>query len=140
EGARNKAREAKADIGRGVDPIAQKRATKAALALSSVQGLTFKQAAIRCHATKAQEVRNDKHGKQWLASLERYAFPVIGNMPVADIGKPEILRILEPIWHEKTETASRLRQRIESVFAWAIAGEYRQGDNPARWREALAPL
>ncbi|MFM8679798.1 MAG: tyrosine-type recombinase/integrase, partial [Alphaproteobacteria bacterium] len=69
-----------------------------------------------------------------------YAFPVIGRMSVADVAVGDVLRVLEPVWKDKPETATRLRGRIEAVLDWAIAREYRSGDNPARWRGRLQQL
>ena len=74
---------------------------------------------------------------QWLTTLSTYAFPVIGNLPVAAINTGLVLMVLEPIWASRTETASRLRGRIEEVFDWAKARGYRNGENPARWHGHL---
>jgi len=87
--------------------------------------------------TKAPEFRNEKHAKDWISSIERYASPVIGELPVSDVELPHVLEILEPIWQTKTETATRLRQRIESVLTWATVRGYRSGENPARWEGNL---
>jgi len=84
--------------------------------------------------------KNEKHGKQWTATLKTYAFPVMGTLPIAAIDTGLVLRVLEPIWYEKTETASRLRSRIESVLSWATVRGYRQGENPARWKNCLKEL
>ena len=75
-----------------------------------------------------------------MSSIERYAIPTIGNLPVSDIGLPEILSILKPIWTEKTETATRVRQRIEQILNWATVSGYRTGENPARWAGNLSEI
>ncbi len=90
--------------------------------------------------TKLSEFRNEKHRKQWRSTLDTYATPIIGHMHVANIHVPDILRVLEPIWTEKTETASRLRGRIEKVLSWATVAELRIGDNPARWQGNLSEV
>ncbi len=91
------------------------------------------------HALRARtaEFRNEKHVKQWRSTLDRYVIPALGEMPVAEIDVADVLRVLEPIWTEKTQTASRLRGRIESILSWATVGGHRKGDNPARWRGNL---
>lgn len=107
------------------------------LELSRAKQLTFKDAATQCIATKEHEWRNDKHRKQWTSSLETYAYPVIGKMPVSDIGTEDVLRVLEPIWTTKTETATRVRQRIENVLDWCKARKLLVGDNPASLKGGL---
>jgi hypothetical protein len=84
--------------------------------------------------------KNDKHAAQWPASLSAYAYPVFGDLPVQSIDVALVTKALEPIWRDKTETASRLRGRIEAVLDWARARGYRHGDNPARWRGHLDKL
>ncbi|WP_037279369.1 phage integrase central domain-containing protein [Rubellimicrobium mesophilum] len=99
--------------------------------------LTFTQAAEAFLASKLEEFGSDKHKLQWRTSLEQFAFPIIGKTAVRDIGVGEILRVLEPHWLERTETASRLRGRIEAVLAWARVKGHATGDNPARWKGNL---
>lgn len=135
--ARDKARELREKVARGIDPLAEKRAAREALLTAQATRLTFDEAARRCVATKSQEFRNEKHRKQWSTTLATYASPVIGNLPVADVELRHIVQILEPIWTTKTETAARLRQRIEAVLNWATVSGFRTGDNPARWRGHL---
>src|SRR5690606_29644361 len=79
-----------------------------------------------------------KHRAQWAATLERYAYPVIGQMLVTDIEKAHVLEVLNPIWREVPETASRVRGRIEKVLSFAVQAGYRpEGLNPARWKDNL---
>ena len=131
--ARERAREAKELIRQGIDPVEQRRAARAALIAAQAKAMTFKEAARQCHKTKSSEFKNAKHAQQWINSLELYAFPIIGRLGVAEIELPHVLKVLEPIWHEKTETASRVQQRMESVLTWATVSGYRSGENPARW-------
>jgi integrase len=138
--AREKANEAKILIEKGISPIDQKKEIKAAIKVSQDGKITFMKAARQCHDIKSSDFKNIKHGKQWISTLEKYAFPVIGRMNVDEINLSHILQVLEPIWKEKTETATRLRQRIEAVLTWATVSKYRQGDNPARWQGNLSEL
>ncbi len=135
--AREKAREARDKIERGVDPIAERAAAHSALMASRGAETTFEEAARRFIEAKSPEWGNAKHAAQWGATLETYAFPVIGKLQVRDVTLAHIVKILEPIWTKKTETATRVRGRIESVLDWATVRGYRHGDNPARWRGHL---
>lgn len=110
----------------GGDPLEAKRKARDAL--------TFAQAVDRYLANKLAEFRNEKHKYQWRATLNTYAGPVLGPMVLATIDSRHVLRVLEPIWLTKTETASRLRGRIEAVLSWATVAGHRTGDNPARWK------
>ena len=131
--AREAARDVKAKIRQGVDPVNERKAARDAVRAAQAKAMTFEQAARRCHEAKVDEFRSEKHRKDWIAALERHAFPVIGSMPVGEIELPHIMRVLEPIWREKTETATRVRQRIESTLTWAAVSGFRSGENPARW-------
>lgn len=126
----------------GIDPLAerQQEAIKAVAAAKAMQvaGVTFKTIAEAYIETNEGGWRNDKHRQQWRNTLATYVYPVIGAMPVADVGTPQILEILEPIWNRKAETASRVRGRIETILDSAKARGYRDGENPARWRGHLA--
>ena len=135
--ARKRARDAKELIEQGIDPVEQKKSIRAALRASQNGRMTFAEAVKKCHEKKVSEFRNQKHSKQWISTLEKYTFPIIGNIAVEDIQLSHILDILQPIWMDKTETASRLRQRIEQVLNWATISGYRKGDNPARWKGHL---
>jgi len=98
---------------------------------------TFKQCAEAYIVEKSPEWKNAKHKQQWASTLEQYAYPVLGGLPVGEVGLAEVLAVLKPIWQEKTETASRLRGRIEKILSWATVHGLRTGDNPARWRGHL---
>lgn len=138
--AKDKARETRELILEGIDPIARREAARQALIAAQAKQLTFADAAHRKHGSISHEFRNPKHAKQWLSSLERHAFPVIGEMDVADIELAHVLEVLNPIWQTKTETASRVRQRIESVLSWATVAGHRIGDNPAAWKGNLSEV
>ena len=138
--ARDKARETRAKIEAGVDPVEERKARKAALAAAQRKALTFEAAVEKYLAAKLDAFRNEKHRKQWRSTLETYALPELGAMPVDEIDVTAVLRVLEPIWQTKTETASRLRGRIEAVLSWATVSGHRTGDNPARWAGNLKEL
>ncbi|MES0042628.1 integrase arm-type DNA-binding domain-containing protein [Mesorhizobium sp. M0091] len=135
-----RARDAKEKIRNGVDPVEERKAARAALAAQQARGLTFSDAVDRYLAAKLDAFKNAKHRAQWRMTLETYAGPELGPMLVSDIAVQDILRALEPIWRTKTETASRLRGRIESVLAWATVAGHRVGDNPARWAGNLKEM
>ncbi len=134
--ARERAREAREQVWRGIDPVEERRAAVAAL-VAAQSALTFDEAAKRFLANKVAEFRNDKHAAQWKSTLKTYASPLIGAMPVDQVGLTDITDILTPIWTTKTETAKRVRGRIEAVLDWATVTGHRSGDNPARWRGNL---
>lgn len=139
-GAREAARLAREKIRGGTNPIEQTKAARSALKAAQAAALTFRQAAEKYIDAHKAGWSNDKHAKQWTSTLSAYAYPKVGHVLVKDIDLPQVLGILEPIWQSKTETASRLRGRIESVLDWATARDYRQGPNPARWRGHLDKL
>jgi len=121
----------------GIDPIEHRRAEKQQAKLEASRAVTFKTCADSYIAAHSAGWRSAKHAAQWSATLEAYALPVIGGLSVQTIGTAEIAKVLEPIWTTKTETASRVRGRIEAVLDWAKAHGYRVGENPARWRGHL---
>lgn len=116
----------------GRDPVQERRDARA--------GLTFAAAVERYLAAKLDEFRNEKHKSQWLSTLNTFALPTLGPKLVAEITLQDVLRVLEPIWQTKTETASRLRGRIEAVLSWAAVAGHRTGDNPARWKGNLSEI
>lgn len=138
--ARDKAREARAKIESGIDPVEERKAAKAALVAAQRRGLTFADAVDKALAAKLNAFKNAKHRQQWENTLATYATPDLGKMLVQDITTQDVLRVLQPLWMEKTETASRLRGRIEAVLSWATVAGHRTGDNPARWAGNLKEL
>lgn len=138
--ARDKAREARDKIERGIDPVAERQAAKAALIAAAGRGLIFEKAMESYLKAKLDAFKNAKHRQQWQNTLTTYAVPVLGKMMVQDIEARDVLRVLQPLWADKTETAFRLRGRIESVLSWATVAGHRKGDNPARWAGNLKEL
>lgn len=137
-GAREAARAVREKVKAGVDPIAEKRAARSALAAAIASALTFRQAAEKYIAANEAGWKNAKHAAQWTTTLQTYAYPSIGNLQVAHIETSHVVGILESIWAGKTETASRLRGRIEAVLDWAkVRGYRKEGENPARWKGHL---
>lgn len=138
--AREEARDARKLLLKGIDPIDTRRAVLDARKAETAKKITFKDAAEKYIGAHKAGWRSPKHATQWTATLELYAYPVVGTLPVASVDTALVLKILEPIWSVKTETASRLRGRIEAILDWAAAWHYRQGENPARWRGHLDKL
>jgi integrase len=138
--ARDKAAEARAALRQGLDPInnRQTQQRREAADRQRSQASTFRALAEEMVQSREAEWKNAKHIQQWKNTLATYAYPVIGDLPVAEILTDDVLRVLKPIWHAKPETASRLRGRIERVLAYAKVRNMRTGDNPAAWRGHLA--
>jgi integrase len=138
--ARDRALECRKLRAREIDPIEAREAARRAAALERAKFLKFKDAAEAYIAAHRVAWKNDKHAAQWPATLKTYAYPVIGDLPLHLIDTALVMKVIEPIWSTKPETASRLRGRIELVLDWATVRGYRQGDNPARWRGHLEQL
>jgi integrase len=138
--AREAARECRKLIREGIDPISQRRAEKAARQLEGAKAMTFQQCAEDYVRSHGEAWRSIKHAAQWSRTLESYAFPVIGRLPVQAVDTALVMRILKPIWSTKTETATRVRGRIEVTLDAAKVLGYRSGENPARWRGHLDKL
>lgn len=124
----------------GVDPIQARDDERARAAVASPEAFTFRQAAADYIATQEESWKNKKHAQQWKNTLDTYAYKVIGNTDVREVDTPMIVRILQPIWLTKPETASRVRGRIESVLDASKALGKRSGENPARWRGHLEQI
>ncbi len=137
--ARRRAREEREKADQGVDPIAARKAASGALRAQRAKAITFKQAAEAYIKAHEPTWRNAKHAEQWSNTLAS-TYPKIGSLSVADIELAHVLSVLEPMWRTRTETATRLRGRIESVLDWATARGHRDGLNPARWRGHLDKL
>lgn len=138
--AREKAAECRRILDDGGDPIEIRKAERMAARLEVAKARTFKECAEAYIEAHKAGWKNEKHAKQWGATLETYAYPVFGSLSVASVDTGLVLDVLRPIWAAKTETASRLRGRIESVLDWAKVSGYRDGENPARWRGHLDKL
>jgi integrase len=117
----------------GRDPIEARRDERAARLAAAAKHVSFEQCARQYIKAHALGWRNAKHVAQWTSTLEAYAFPAFGAVPVADVDTAFILKALQPIWEKKTETANRVRSRIAKILDWAKVSGYRSGDNPARW-------
>ena len=128
----------------GIDPIAQRKSVAnedaARVQASSMRAITFKTVAAAYINANEAGWRNEKHRSQWRSTLETYAYPHIGDVPVSDVATSHVMAALEPIWKTKAETAARVRGRIEAVLDYARAREWRTGENPARWRGHIANL
>lgn len=150
--ARQKARDTRAKIEAGVDPVEERKAVKAALAEAQRPRLTFAAAVEKALGAKLEAFKNAKHRDQWESTLAAYAVPIIGDMPLQSIDTAAVLRVLSQevkdkagrvegtLWQARTVTASRLRQRMEAVLSWATVAGHRTGDNPARWAGNLKEL
>jgi len=130
--AREKAAAARLLLTDRIDPLAHRQ--------NDMTSPNFNECMQQFLASNEAGWRNAKHVSQWRNTLKTYAEPVIGRLPVNEIETHHIMKILDPIWASKTETASRVRGRIENVIDWASARGYRKGENPARWRGHLDKL
>lgn len=131
--AREDARQARAKVKAGIDPIEEAKANASKLKASQASALTFEQCAEAYIKSREPEWKNSKSPIQWRNTLKTYVYPHMGSLLVRDVELPHVLAALEPIWRTKTETASRVRSRIKSVLDYAKARNYRTGDNPAQW-------
>ena len=138
--ARDKAAECRRQRSEGNDPIQLRNAERAQAALAAAQSMTFKECREKFIAAQRAGWRNQKHRAQWETTLECYVEPIFGAVSIQAIDTGLILKVLEPIWREKPETASRVRGRIEAIIDFAAAHGWRQGENPARWRGHLDKL
>ena len=137
--ARADAREARDKIRKGIDPIAERDERKAAAAAQNAKPImTFKEAAERFFAAKSGEWKTEAQKRAFRNSMAAYALPAIGDMDVATIDLPAVLRVLSPVWDSKPAIANLLRIRLETILTHAQVSGYRTGDNPARWRGNLA--
>jgi integrase len=138
--ARKRAFEYRQSLAEGVDPLAKRNAKRAAARVEDARTINFDDCAKAYIEAHVDGWRNAKHRAQWASSLKTYVSPVFGHLPVRAIDTGLVMRVLEPMWASKAETANRLRGRIEAVLSWAHVRGYRLGDNPARWRGHLDHL
>ncbi|MBV9017557.1 MAG: integrase arm-type DNA-binding domain-containing protein [Alphaproteobacteria bacterium] len=136
-GARERARKAREQRLDGYDPIELRKAARLAAQLEAAKAIKFQEAARQYVATNKVQWKHPKHAMQWEKTLESYVFPVFGDLAVGAVDTGLVLRVVEPIWTIKPETASRVRGRIETILDWAAARGYRDRENPARWRGHL---
>lgn len=138
--AREKAKDCRSKLLDGIDPLEARNTAKLGDALDRAKAMTFDHCAAAYIAAHRGSWKSAKHALQWEATLATYARPVIGDLPVAAVDTALVVKVLQPIWSEKTETATRLRGRIESILDWATVSKFRVGENPARWRGHLDNL
>jgi len=138
--ARQKAFDCRFALYAGSNPVEQRQAKRIERVLAAAKAMTFEDAAEQYITAHAAGWRDPKQERQWRQSLADYAFPVLGKLPVMAIDTALVMRAVEPIWVTKTETAGRVRSRIENILDWATSRGFRQGDNPARWRGHLENL
>lgn len=135
--ARERAREARKLLLDGIDPLDAKTTERARRQAEAASALTFRSVADKYIRAHRAGWKNQKHSRQWEATLETYAYPVVGELPVTTIDTGHVTRLLEPIWATKPETASRVRGRVEAVLDFARTHGWRSGENPARWKGHL---
>jgi integrase len=138
--AREQAGEARRLLLDGIDPIEARKAARASAKLDARRAMNFRDCAEAYIAAHKAGWRSSKHGNQWRNTLATYVYPIIGDLPVQQIDVTLVMKVLEAVWTTRTETASRLRGRIENVLDWATARGHRHGENPARWRGHLENL
>ncbi|MCW8916265.1 MAG: integrase arm-type DNA-binding domain-containing protein, partial [Magnetovibrio sp.] len=138
--ARDEAMDCRKLLREGIDPIDDRKTKRQMMRLESISTITFKECANQYITSHKAGWRNPKHAAQWTATLETYAYPVFGDLSVQLIDTDLVMQVLDPIWHTKSETASRVRGRIEAILDWATAREYRKGENPARWKGHISNL
>ena len=137
--ARDKAREMRKQVKNGIDPLELKKRNRDVLLIQQRQAKTFRECAEVVIENKSHEL-SGKQGAFWRSSIERYVFPALGDRIVGTITHAEVAAALDPIWQTKYKTAKELRGRIETIFDYAKAMEYREGDNPAAWKGVLEPI
>jgi integrase len=138
--ARQKAQEARKQLVDGTNPLAAKKEAALAAELAKARVMTFDKCAEAYIKSHQASWKNAKHADQWRNTLRTYVSPEIGHLPVGDVDTLLVMKCLTPIWDTKTETASRIRGRIESILDWASTCRYRSGENPARWKGHLENL
>jgi Arm DNA-binding domain len=129
--ARELAGSARRQLLDGIDPIKARKAQQATAKLAEARGITFKTCAEQFIGAHEVTWRNPKHRQQWHNTLKSYVYPVFGDLSVTTVDTGLVMKVLEPIWPKKPETASRIRGRIETVLDWARARGYREGENAA---------
>jgi integrase len=134
--AREAAAEGRRKLAQGIDPIEARSAQRAAVALTAKQATPFREC-VETYIAERQATWDEKNLSMWQQTMRQYVYPAIGELPVAKVDDEAVLSVLRPIWPTITETADRVRWRIETVLDWAKVGKYRDGENPARWRGHL---
>ena len=138
--AREKARAARSDTTMGIDPVAHRKEARSARQALKATQKTFADCAKAYIEAHSDSWKNAKHRAQWPSTFETYVYPTMGTVLVGEVTQAHVMAVLLPIWKTKTQTATRLRGRIEQVLAWATAAGFRQGENCARWTGLLDQL
>ena len=138
--ARAEAEQCRKLVREGLDPIEQRKLARWQTRAEAKKVMTFKECAGKYISAHSEGWKSVKHAQQWTNTLTSYAYPTFGDLPVQAVDTGLVMRVLEPIWLTKTETASRLRGRIEKILDWASVRKYREGENPARWKGHLDTL
>src|SRR5829696_7397807 len=123
---------------RGVDPLDARKAGVAGARLAALKRGTLEEVARQYVEVRSAQWKGDGSRREWLSTLQRYAFPIIGSFSVASIDTALVHRVLEPVWAKKNHVGQRLRERIEAVLEFAKSTGLREGENPARWKGHLA--
>jgi integrase len=134
--AREKARDVRRLVSQGIDPIDERQGKRDAALAEAIKRITFKEVTHK-YLTAHSDKWSQKHASECRDTLQRYAFPVLADLPVDAIEVPHIIKVIDPIWKGKQTTAKRLLGRIENVLAYATVHKWREGDNPARWQGHL---
>lgn len=138
--ARVKAADCRKLLAAGLDPLDAKKQNLLQARLAAARGTTFEACAKAYIEAHKASWRQERHARQWDQALSKHAYPIVGKLPVQAVDTALVVKVLEPIWQKKTETAKRLRGRIECILDWAKVREFRKGENPARWRGHLENL
>lgn len=138
--AREKSKECRRQLLDGVDPLEARNAARVEQKLEEAKAVPFEVCAEKYITSHKAGWKNQKHAEQWTNTLKTYVYPNIGTLPVQKVDTAQVMDVLEPIWTTKNETAVRIRGRIEMILGWAKVRGYRQGDNPARWKDHLDKL
>ncbi|MGE3476401.1 MAG: tyrosine-type recombinase/integrase [Rhodospirillaceae bacterium] len=138
--AREKSKDCRRQLLAGIDPLEARNAARVEQKLEEAKAVPFEECAEKYIASHKAGWKNQKHAEQWTNTLKTYVYPTIGTLPVQKVDTAQVMDVLEPIWTTKNETAVRIRGRIEMILGWAKVRGYRQGDNPARWKDHLDKL
>jgi integrase len=138
--ARDRAQSARRLIWEGKDPVEIRRQQRSAARVERSRSITVRKAAERYIDAHKAGWSSDVHARQWSVSLRDHVFPVIGDLPVSAIERDAVMRVLQPVWTVKPETASRIRGRLERILDWCRVQGFRDGENPCRWRGHLENL
>ena len=138
--ARDEALKCRKLLREGIDPIEQRKFIRGQAQAEAVKVMAFRACTEQYISSQSAGWKSVKHASQWIRSIEIYVYPVFGDLPVQAVDTGLVMKVIEPIWSTKTETAGRVRGRIENILDWARVRKYREGENPARWKGHLDTL